>query len=89
MDCRVPGYVGQPLPNVQVKLVDEEDIDVTERLSAAGELYVRGPGVFKGFEFLPLILLQLLEPAILLCFGQRRVVQDWRYCHSRSSKGSH
>ena len=41
---RRPGVVGQPLPGVDVRLVDESGHDVTE--GAAGEIEVRGPGVF-------------------------------------------
>jgi malonyl-CoA/methylmalonyl-CoA synthetase len=43
---RRPGYVGLPLPTVEVKLVDEAG-----RLSEAGpaELCIRGPSVFKGY----------------------------------------
>ena len=41
---RRPGVVGQPLPGVDVRLVDEAGHDVAE--GAAGEIEVRGPGVF-------------------------------------------
>jgi malonyl-CoA/methylmalonyl-CoA synthetase len=41
---RRPGVVGQPLPGVDVRLVDESGHDVAE--GAAGEIEVRGPGVF-------------------------------------------
>jgi malonyl-CoA/methylmalonyl-CoA synthetase len=40
---RRPGYVGQPLPGVEVRLVDEDGRDVAE--GAPGELEVRGPAV--------------------------------------------
>jgi malonyl-CoA/methylmalonyl-CoA synthetase len=40
---RRPGYVGQPLPGVEVRLVDEDGRDVTE--GTPGELEVRGPAV--------------------------------------------
>jgi malonyl-CoA/methylmalonyl-CoA synthetase len=40
---RRPGFVGQPLPGVDVRLVDEEGRDVIE--GTAGELEVRGPSV--------------------------------------------
>lgn len=49
-DERRPGYVGVPLPGVQIKLVDEQgetiakDGRVIEGL--AGEIYVKGPNVF-------------------------------------------
>jgi malonyl-CoA/methylmalonyl-CoA synthetase len=40
---RRPGYVGQPLPGVDVRLVDEDGHDVDE--GTPGELEVRGPAV--------------------------------------------
>jgi malonyl-CoA/methylmalonyl-CoA synthetase len=40
---RRPGYVGQPLPGVEVRLVDDEGRDVAEGMP--GELEVRGPAV--------------------------------------------
>jgi malonyl-CoA/methylmalonyl-CoA synthetase len=40
---RRPGYVGQPLPGVEVRLVDENGRDVAE--GTPGELEVRGPAV--------------------------------------------
>ena len=40
---RRPGYVGQPLPGVDVRLVDEDGRDVSEGMP--GELEVRGPAV--------------------------------------------
>jgi len=44
---RRPGCVGQPLPDVDVHLVDEEGIDVPD--GTPGELEVRGPGVFREY----------------------------------------
>ena len=41
---RRPGFVGQPLPGVEVRLVDESGAPVSE--GTAGELEVRGPTVF-------------------------------------------
>ena len=41
---RRPGYVGTPLPGVEVRLVNEAGEDVSGR--EPGELLVRGPGVF-------------------------------------------
>jgi malonyl-CoA/methylmalonyl-CoA synthetase len=40
---RRPGYVGQPLPGVEVRIVDEDGHDVAE--GTPGELEVRGPSV--------------------------------------------
>jgi malonyl-CoA/methylmalonyl-CoA synthetase len=41
---RRPGFVGMPLPGVEVRLVDENGIEVPDE--TPGELEVRGPSVF-------------------------------------------
>ena len=43
---RRPGGVGQPLPEVEVRLVDD---DGRPSAGASGQLAVRGPQVFKGY----------------------------------------
>jgi malonyl-CoA/methylmalonyl-CoA synthetase len=44
---RVPGHVGEPLPGVTVRLVDDAGNDVGD--DAPGELLVRGPNVFREY----------------------------------------
>jgi malonyl-CoA/methylmalonyl-CoA synthetase len=44
---RRPGFVGQPLPGVEVRLVDETGADVGD--DEPGEILVRGPGVFREY----------------------------------------
>jgi malonyl-CoA/methylmalonyl-CoA synthetase len=44
---RRPGSVGQPLPGVDVHLVDEEGIEVAD--GTPGELEIRGPNVFHEY----------------------------------------
>jgi malonyl-CoA/methylmalonyl-CoA synthetase len=44
---RVPGAVGQPLPGVTVRLVDESGATVPD--GTPGELEVRGPGLFSRY----------------------------------------
>jgi len=44
---RVPGTVGKPLPSVQVQLVGEDGKPVSP--GTAGEIEVRGPGVFAEY----------------------------------------
>ncbi len=44
---RRAGHVGQPLPNVQVRLVDEENKLV--EFGQAGEIQIKGPNVFKEY----------------------------------------
>jgi long-chain acyl-CoA synthetase len=42
-----PGSIGAPLPGVRVRLVDPEGDDVL--IGDAGEIWVSGPNVFKGY----------------------------------------
>lgn len=42
-----PGSIGKPLPDIQLRLVDENGHDV--ELGDPGEIVVRGPNVFKGY----------------------------------------
>lgn len=44
---RRPGYIGQPLPGVQIRLVDEQEALVPEGTS--GEIQVKGPNVFQEY----------------------------------------
>ncbi|MGI8774967.1 MAG: long-chain-fatty-acid--CoA ligase [Actinomycetota bacterium] len=42
-----PASIGRPLPGIELRLVGEEGADV--ELGDPGEIYVRGPNVFKGY----------------------------------------
>jgi malonyl-CoA/methylmalonyl-CoA synthetase len=44
---RKPGYIGQPLPGVAVRLVDENNSPV--RSGEAGEIQIKGESVFAGY----------------------------------------
>ncbi len=46
-----PGTVGMPVPNVEMKIVDEQGRDVAD--GTIGEICVRGPNVMKGYWNLP------------------------------------
>ena len=48
LDSRVAGSVGYPLPGVEARIVDEEGNHIHGD-GAAGELLVRGDGVFSGY----------------------------------------
>ena len=43
------GSVGTPVPNLELKIVDEEGKDVSHVPEARGEICVRGPTVTKGY----------------------------------------
>ena len=47
LDKRVPGHVGEPMPSVEVRVVDDAGRSVGEE--EPGELLVRGPQVFAGY----------------------------------------
>lgn len=44
---RLPGFIGKPLPGVEIRLVDENGHQVTEE--ETGEIQVRGNNVFKEY----------------------------------------
>ncbi len=45
-----PGRVGQPLPGVEVRLVDDDGVELeTSDDETIGELHVRGPNLFLGY----------------------------------------
>lgn len=46
--ARVLGSAGQPLPGMDVRIVDEAGHDVPP--GEAGELWIRGPSVFSGYD---------------------------------------
>ena len=48
---RLGGTVGQPLPGVSVRVVDENDKDV--RAGTIGNVQVKGPNVFSGYWRMP------------------------------------
>jgi malonyl-CoA/methylmalonyl-CoA synthetase len=49
LDHRVPGHVGEPMPGVELRLVDDDGRDLDPRGGAPGELLVRGPQVFAEY----------------------------------------
>ena len=48
---RRPGFVGTPLPGVDIRLVGDDEASVQP--GAPGQIHVRGPGVFSGYWHRP------------------------------------
>ncbi|KAJ2719301.1 hypothetical protein GGI07_005295 [Coemansia sp. Benny D115] len=51
--ARKVGSVGTPLPNVDVRLIDADDVDVTDAPGASGMIQVKGPNVFHEYYGMP------------------------------------
>lgn len=45
---RRPGHIGQPLPGVQIRLADENNVAISE-MGLSGEIQVKGPNLFKEY----------------------------------------
>ena len=58
---RRPGFVGSPLPGVEVRLVDDEGVEVPA--GTAGELEIRGPNVFLEYWRRPEETQQAFRPS--------------------------
>lgn len=50
---RVPGSIGQPVPNTEVKIMDSDMGTEEMPLGEVGELCIRGPQVMKGYWNMP------------------------------------
>jgi len=48
---RMPGSIGKPIPDVEIKIVDESDDEVS--INDVGELIVYGPSVSSGYYKMP------------------------------------
>ncbi len=73
---RRPGFVGQPLPKVEVRLVDESGQPVTD--GARGEIQVRGPNVFQGYWGCPEATAESFKDG-WFCTGDMAVVERGSY----------
>jgi long-chain acyl-CoA synthetase len=60
-DCRrpVPGTVGKPVPEVEVKVLDEQGLELGP--GQKGVLYVRGPNVMMGYYKKPELTAQTVD----------------------------
>jgi malonyl-CoA/methylmalonyl-CoA synthetase len=74
---RRPGHVGRPLPGVEVRLADEDDEPVGE--GEAGQIQVRGPGVFGEYWRRPEATVEAFTPDGWFRTGDRAVVQEGAY----------
>ncbi len=49
-ETRTPGSIGVPFPDTEIRLVDPADLSRDVALGEAGEIWARGPQVFKGYR---------------------------------------
>ena len=68
------GSVGMPLPGVEVRLVDVDGVDAL--VGDTGEVWVRGPNVFKGYWHNPEATAEVLDTSGWLHTGDLAVVGD-------------
>jgi malonyl-CoA/methylmalonyl-CoA synthetase len=71
---RRPGHVGRPLPGVELRLVDDEGTPVSP--GEAGEIQVRGPGVFKAYWQRPEATVEAFTEEGWFRTGDRAVEED-------------
>jgi malonyl-CoA/methylmalonyl-CoA synthetase len=74
---RRPGYVGAPLPGVEVRIVDEQDRAVPP--GTAGHVQVRGPSVFSRYWERPEETAAAFTPDGWFRTGDQAVVEDGAY----------
>ncbi len=72
------GTIGLPLPNTDIKLLDEDNRDVTET-GEPGELCVKGPQVMQGYYNRPEETAQVLSPDGWLRTGDIAVLDEDGY----------
>jgi malonyl-CoA/methylmalonyl-CoA synthetase len=74
---RRPGFVGTPLPGMEVRLVDEDGREVQP--GVAGEIQVRGPAVFERYWRRPMETEEAFTDDGWFRTGDRAVVDDGAY----------
>ncbi len=74
---RRPGHVGRPLPGMQVRLADEDDVPVEE--GEPGQVQVRGAGVFREYWRRPDATAAAFSRDGWFRTGDRAVVEDGAY----------
>jgi malonyl-CoA/methylmalonyl-CoA synthetase len=73
---RQPGYVGQPLPDVEIRLVDENGAVVEP--GSPGEIQVKGPAVFREYFRRPEATSQAFRDG-WFCTGDTAVFEEGAY----------
>jgi acyl-CoA synthetase (AMP-forming)/AMP-acid ligase II len=71
---RADTAVGQPIPGVEVRIVDQAGRDLAD--GEAGELWVRGPNVMRGYYREPLLTAAALRPGGWLNSGDMARRED-------------
>ncbi len=71
------GSIGTPLPDIEIRLLDEDGEDVL--VGDAGEIHVRGPNIFAGYWNDPEATGKALTPDGFLRTGDIAVVNDDGY----------
>tara|TARA_B100001750_G_scaffold243584_1_gene259151 strand:- start:1852 stop:2538 length:687 start_codon:yes stop_codon:yes gene_type:complete len=74
---RRPGSVGTPLPQVEVRLVDDENVPVDDEMP--GQIQVRGPTVFSTYWRRPEATAESFTNSGWFHTGDQAVVEDGRY----------
>jgi len=74
---RRPGSVGTPLPQVEVRLVDDENVPVDDEIP--GQIQVRGPTVFSTYWRRPEATAESFTSSGWFHTGDQAVVEDGRY----------
>ena len=82
---RVPGHVGQPLSNMEVRRVDEDGAIPAD--DVPGEIQVRGPGVFQQYWGNPLATEESFTEGWFRT-GDVAVVEEEVICETRSASFS-
>ncbi|MCP4438259.1 MAG: AMP-binding protein [Aureispira sp.] len=74
---RRAGHVGQPLPNVQIRLVNEDGVVKAENI--AGEIQIKGPNVFQEYWEKPEATKKAFTPDGWFQSGDIAMLQDGYY----------
>lgn len=74
---RRAGYIGQPLPGVQVRLVDEQQNELAE--GEVGEIQIKGDTVFQEYWQRPEATAQSFTPDGWFMTGDTAIVEDGYY----------